>query len=73
MDVAVEALLAGNQEWVKEPEALPDCDLNKEIVGPDKKGFSLINNVSWLSRQTRSIRCPTALIRSNMTALVARD
>lgn len=56
-----------------EPAASPVCDPNKEFGQPDKKGFNLINNTSWLSWHTFSNRCLTALVRSDVTALVGRD
>lgn len=55
------------RQWVKEPEAPPVCDPNKEISHPDKEGFNVINIMSWLSWHTCSISCPTALIRSDGT------
>lgn len=59
-------------EWWKEAEASPVCDPN-EIRQPGRKGFHLINTISWPGWHTCSIRCPAALVRSNMTALAARD
>lgn len=56
-----------------EPAASSVCDPNKEFGQPDKKGFNLINNTSWLSWHTFSNRCLTALVRSDVTALVGRD
>lgn len=56
-----------------EPAVSPVCDPNKEFGQPDKKGFNLINNTSWLSWHTFSNRCLAALVRFDVTALVGHD
>jgi len=63
--------LIAHSERVKEPEASPVCDPPKEIRQPHSEPINIINILSRLGWHTCSIRCPTALIRSNMTALVA--
>lgn len=59
-------------EQQQKPRVTPVCEPNKQMRQADKKGFKVINNVSWRSWRTCRSTWPTALIRSYMAVHVGR-